>query len=515
MALGGFMGAGKSTIGALLAERIGLPFVDTDAVLTERFGPIADQVRSAGEAALRARELALLKELDDGEPRVLATGGGVFADPGHRRMLRRHHVLVSLQAPLDLLRQRVGQGVGRPLWGDDVHALFEARKGAYLDVDRVVDAAAPPREVVDEIAHYLRVSGEVHVAVPLHRYPVAVRPDLRGFGAAVKRTTRARRAVVVTDDQVGPRWGDEVVHELVEAQIEVDEPVVLPSGEEHKDLSTWSRCVEELLARRVTRDVPVIALGGGVLGDIAGFAAATTLRGLSFVQVPTTLLAMVDSAVGGKVGVDHGLGKNLIGAFHQPALVWAALSTLSTLPDRERRAGLAEVVKAAIIADAELFATLEGSGASVVMRPEPLSDLILRAVAIKAEIVAQDEREGGIRAVLNLGHTVAHGLERATSYRAFRHGEAVAIGLVTEARCSELKGLTTLGTADRIARVLGALGLPVAWPDVQIHDVIEALSLDKKRDGDMLVWPVVGDVADCRLVRLSLPEFSELLLEVV
>lgn len=509
------MGAGKSTVGAQLAAELGLPFVDTDQLLTERHGPISEQIASAGEQGFRAREAAVIKELADGIPRVIATGGGVFADDRHRQLLRRSYYLVSLHAPLATLRERVGSGPERPLWNEQVEALYQLRSSAYADVDRVVDASRPVGEIVAELQRFHRAAADVTVAIPLHRYPVCVRADLRGLGAAVRRATRADRAVVVTDEHVGPRWGAETLQELRGAGLQVGEPIVLPAGEHHKNLATWSSCVDALIERKVTRDVPVVALGGGVLGDIAGFAAASTLRGLPFVQVPTTLLAMVDSAVGGKVGVDHPSGKNLIGAFHQPALVWAALSTLQTLPERERRAGLAEVVKAAIIGDSDLFASLEQGAANRALEPGELSELVHRAVAIKAEIVAQDEREGGIRAVLNLGHTVAHGLERAAAYTDLRHGEAVAIGLVVEARCAERLGYSPPGLADRIAAVLKALGLPTTWPDVELRHVVEALSLDKKRDGAMLVWPVAFDVSDCRLVRLSLSELTGLLQEVV
>jgi shikimate kinase / 3-dehydroquinate synthase len=500
VALGGFMGAGKTTVGRALAERLGLPFVDTDAVVAARHGPIPDQIARDGEAAFRAREAAVVRELAAGPPRVVALGGGILADPDLAAQLSEGFLRVLLDVPLAVARDRVGRAADRPLWDGAVAERFAGREPHYrAHADGIVPADGPVEAVVERVAAWWRRSARVRVALGPRSYPVEIRPDLTGLGAAVRRTTGAARAVLVTEERVSPHWAAACIDALAPA-VAVGEPVVLPAGEAHKSLETWSRCVDALLRRGVDRRTPVVALGGGVLGDVAGFAAATTLRGLPLVQVPTTLLAMVDSSVGGKTAVDHPLGKNLVGAFHQPALVWAALETLSTLPDRDRRAGLGEVVKTALLGDAALFAHLEAHAGPVGRgEPEALAPVLARCAALKAEVVARDEREAGWRAILNLGHTLGHALEAALGFGALHHGEAVGIGLVAEARFGVARGWTAPGVPDRVAALLEALGLPTRWPAVDGGDVARAIGVDKKRDGAMLRLPLPADVGRVKL----------------
>jgi shikimate kinase/3-dehydroquinate synthase len=513
VAIGGFMGTGKTSVGRRLAAVLGLPFVDSDAVLVERHGPIDAQLRAGGEAAFRAREAAVIAEIADGPPAVLATGGGVFADAASRARLRRFGWLLTLDAPLPVLRLRVGAAAGRPLFDDRVAGRLAARRDGYADVDATFDADRPLAAVVAEIAAWLAVARDVPCRVGEARYPVAVRPGLDGLGAAVRRATGARTIAVVTDRTVADRWLLPTVAALRAGGLRVLDPIVIRPGEAHKTVATWAGCVDALLERGVARDVPVVALGGGVVGDLAGFAAATTLRGLPLVQVPTTLLAMVDSAVGGKVAVDHPRGKNLVGAFHHPALVWAPLRTLDTLPAREVRAGLAEIVKIALVADAGLFEALEAG-------PPPrglpaLAALVARAVALKAAIVHRDPREDGERALLNLGHTLGHGVEVAAGYGAILHGEAVAVGMVAEARAAARLGLAPPALADRIAAVLGRLGLPSDLADaaalvsrpLSADAVASAVGLDKKRRGAMLRWPVARAPGAATIVEVTVETF--------
>jgi shikimate kinase / 3-dehydroquinate synthase len=488
--LGGFMGVGKSTVGRRLASVLGLPFIDADLQLAARHGPIADQIAGVGERTFRAREAALLLGLCDGVPRVIATGGGAFAQPHLREALRAAGFLVTLSAPLPVLRRRVGDGVGRPLWDVGVAALLARRRPHYADVDLVVDADRPEPAVVDDITRWLTAARDVPVPASSGAYTVAIRSDLRGLGAAVRRATGASAVAVVTESRVAPLWLEPARRALAADGVAAPAPIVLPAGEEHKTVEVWRACLDALIARGVSRDVPVVALGGGVLGDVAGFAAATALRGLPLVQVPTTLLAMVDSSVGGKVAVDHPSGKNLIGAFHQPALVWAPLSTLDTLPAREVRAGLAEVVKVALLFDADLYEALERLPADRLPAAGALADLIARAVALKAAVVSDDEREAGPRALLNLGHTVGHAVEAAAGFGQVLHGEAVAIGLVAEARVAAELGFGPADLPARVEALLRRLGLPTRSPLLASDAAARAVSLDKKRRGAMLTWPV-------------------------
>jgi 3-dehydroquinate synthase len=282
--------------------------------------------------------------------------------------------------------------------------------------------------------------------------------------------------------------------------------VEIPDGEEHKTLATLSTIFDALLRAGIERRTPLVALGGGVVGDVTGFAAASLLRGLPVVQVPTTLLAQVDAAIGGKTAIDHAVGKNLIGAFHQPRLVLADVGVLATLPRRELLAGLAEVVKYGVIGDATLFESI-GRDPDAVRTgdPERLVAVVAACARQKAAVVAADEREErGERAVLNFGHTVGHALEAATAYGRFLHGEAVAIGMVAAARVSAGLGLCDAATVDRIASVLGRLGLPIAVPgDVSPAALGIAMRADKKSADGRIRFVAVEQVGRVRLVPLT------------
>lgn len=514
VALGGFMGVGKTTVGRRLADRLGLPFVDTDSVLAARHGPIAQQFEAAGEAVFRERERALVAELCDGAPAVVATGGGTWVDPSSRGRLRARFHTVVLRAPLDVIRGR-GVAEGRPLWGDAERLLAE-RALAYEDADRVVDADRPVDEIVDEIATGLASAGtRVHVALGERSYAVEIEAGgLDGLGERIRERLPAKRAFLVTDTNVAPLWAQPAEASLERAGFEVAR-IVLPAGEIHKTLATWSTCVDALLAGRIDRGTPVVALGGGVVGDVAGFAAATVLRGVPFVQVPTTLLAMVDSSVGGKTAVDHPSGKNLVGAFHQPQLVVAALATLGTLSRRELRAGLGEVVKTALLGDPGLFERLEADAERLADGDvAALLPVVTRCVEIKAAIVAADEREGGPRMVLNLGHTVGHALEAALGFHALLHGEAVAIGLVAETRWAARRGwCEDPQLHERLARLLARMGLPYEAPKAPLDAVLAALGVDKKRGEGNLRVPVPVRVGQVIAVELPLDSLSDLLMD--
>ncbi len=332
-----------------------------------------------------------------------------------------------------------------------------------------------------------------------------------GLYAALVQRFGSRPAVVVTDSHVAPLWAAHLVRALGGVQAEI----VLPAGEVHKTLDVWAGLVGQLLAAAVDRHTPVIALGGGVIGDLVGFAAATTLRGLPLVQVPTTLLAMVDSSVGGKTAVNHPLGKNLIGAFHQPSLVWASLHTLSTLPEGERLAGLGEVVKTALIEGEDFLAELEAAAPALrAGDPAALAPVIARCVAAKARVVAADERESGVRAWLNAGHTVGHGLETALGHGVLRHGEAVALGLVAEARWAVRAGVCLdLGLPSRLEALHAALGLPVRAPPFDRAAALAAMRLDKKSDRGTLALPVPSRAGKIELAEVPLAHLSALLSE--
>jgi 3-dehydroquinate synthase len=286
-------------------------------------------------------------------------------------------------------------------------------------------------------------------------------------------------ALIVSNETVAPLYLDRLVVSLAGADVH---SLILPDGEAYKTIDCWSQIIDKLVEIRATRDATVITLGGGVIGDMGGFAAASYMRGINFIQIPTSLLAQVDASVGGKTGFNHPLGKNLVGAFHQPVAVLVDIETLKTLPAREFSAGLAEVVKIAAIRDAEFLTWLENHAAAIMARePEAITSMIKRSIVNKADVVAEDEREAGVRALLNFGHSFGHALETLTDYRQYLHGEAVAIGMMVAGRLSELRGFCKAGFSDRLGSLLQAFDLPLDLPTkLDPADILETMKLDKK-----------------------------------
>ena len=310
-------------------------------------------------------------------------------------------------------------------------------------------------------------------------YPIHIGPGLIDRPESYLPYIRGRQVAIVTNTVVGPLYLERVRSAL--GANHVVDTIELPDGEAHKTLAQWAHILDTLLSRRHSRSTTLIALGGGVVGDLTGFAAACFQRGVDFLQVPTTLLAQVDSSVGGKTGVNHPLGKNMIGAFYQPRAVIADTSVFATLPPREYRAGLAEVVKYGIIRDASFFDWLEQAVPRLIARDgATLMQAVRRSCAIKAEVVAADEREADLRAILNFGHTFGHALETLCGYGTLLHGEAVAIGMVQASDLSVRQGLMDRAAAARVKALLSALGLPVAAPMLPQADVLEAMGADKK-----------------------------------
>ncbi len=475
LVLVGLMGAGKSSVGRRLAGRVGLPFRDADAEIECAAGcTIAELFARYGERAFREGERRVIGRLLAEGPFVIATGGGAWMDAATRAAVRRAGVAIWLRARLPVLVRRVSTRQTRPLLaggdpGEILQVLMAERHPVYAEADLVVESGDDALEVtvtrVVEALHGWREPRRLPVNLPSGGYEVVIGEGLLGrAGALLASALPQRRAVVVTDTTVAALHLPGLLAGLAGAEIEAS-VLTVPPGEGSKSLAAFGRVTDGLLAAGVERQTAVIALGGGVVGDLAGFAAACTLRGLPFVQAPTTLLAQVDSSVGGKTGINTAHGKNLLGAFHQPRRVLADVATLATLPARELRVGYAEIVKAGLIADSALFTWCEQNGAALLQgEPTLLAEAVYRACAFKAAVVGEDEREerpSDGRALLNLGHTFAHALEAACGYDgSLLHGEAVAVGLGLAMTLSARLGLCPPQDAARVLDHLAASGLP-------------------------------------------------------
>jgi 3-dehydroquinate synthase len=507
--LTGFMGTGKTTVGRLLAARLGRTFVDMDEVLARRFDkPIPAIFAEDGEAAFRAAETGLLEELAKEHGLVIGTGGGALVDAHNREVAAATGTIVCLTAGEDAILVRLGSAEDRPLLqgnGDERRArlrtLLRQRRTAYAAIPHQVDTTGlTPEEVVARVLVAVAADTELPglVRIPVQTpgqidggsYDLLLGDGiLRHAGALLaRRGVRPGPVAVVTNPMLEAHAAT-LTASLTAAGCE-PHLVLAPEGEQHKTLDTVRLLYERFLAAGLDRRGAVVALGGGVIGDMAGFAAATYLRGVPFVQIPTTLLAMVDAAVGGKVGVDLPQGKNLVGAFKQPQAVVMDVATLATLPAAEFRAGLAEVVKHGIIGAPHLFAQLEEEG------PASLLQLVADAVRVKVAVVEADPFESGLRAVLNLGHTFGHALELVSDFR-MRHGEAVAVGLVAAGNLAAELGIAPPELAARIKDVVARLGLATAVSGYDPVEIRAAMGHDKKRSGKNLRFVVpraIGDV---------------------
>ncbi len=324
-------------------------------------------------------------------------------------------------------------------------------------------------------------------------YPIYIGEDLLHDKAIFAEHLQNKRLMVVTNNTVADLYLSKLKQSLADFQVD---SIILPDGEQYKTLATWESILDELIKCKHHRDSTLLTLGGGVIGDMGGFAAATYMRGIDFIQIPTTLLSQVDASIGGKTAVNHPGGKNFIGAFAQPKAVIIDINTLDTLPEREFNAGLAEIVKAALIKDLEFFNWLEKNVAAIMLRNKKiLSEAILRACKIKCDIVAVDEKENNIRALLNLGHTFAHAIERALGYGTWLHGEAVAAGLVLAAKLSHVKGLTTAAECEQIENLLLKMNLPTKMPkDITFVQLMEGMRMDKKVKQDQLRFILLNSI---------------------
>jgi shikimate kinase/3-dehydroquinate synthase len=507
--LAGFMGTGKSTVGPLAAAKLDVPFVDTDDLVAHEAGASVPELwRREGEAAFRERERAVLEKLlSDGKPRVVALGGGTLLARDVRHAALDRAIVVTLTSEPEEILKRVGDISTRPnLAASDpkkrVADLLDARAEAYAECHASLSTDGVDADEIAEAAVAVLRRDPLVLPLGTRSYPIdVVRDRPEALTDAIARLAPST-LVVVTDAHVRRVRGAELARALSHLALpHLD--VTLAHGEEHKTLATVSTIWDAALGAGVDRDALVVAFGGGVTSDLACFAASTLLRGVRCITVPTTLLAMVDASIGGKTGFDHPAGKNLVGTIYQPRAVVVDTAHLSTLPIRELRAGLAEVVKIALATSAPLFERLEAEHAALLdPASSALVEIVREAISLKARIVRDDERENGRRAILNLGHTIGHALEAHGGYRKWLHGEAVALGLVRELAIAEKLALTPSDVTARTKRLLASVGLPTEVSPDEMHGAARFIGADKKRRGSQIALPVVTSLghADVRKI---------------
>jgi 3-dehydroquinate synthase len=536
----GLMGSGKTTIGRALAKKLNKRFIDSDHEIEARTGasiPVIFEIE--GEESFRRREAEVIRELSAQPDIVLATGGGAILHPESRTHLKNGGTVIYLRASINQILQRTGRDKNRPLLQTadprrKLEELSRQRDPLYREVaDFVIETNRPNVQfLVHTIISHLELSTKhdgadyaaalspavassfitptyvtasmntanatpsasrvtINVDLGDRSYPIVIGRGLLDDAALLPQFVKGTRAAVVTNDRVAPLYLARTVAALRAAGKVVTE-IVLPDGEEHKNWGSLMRIFDVLLAEKCDRKTTLIALGGGVIGDLTGYAAASYMRGVPFVQVPTTLLSQVDSSVGGKTGINHPLGKNMIGAFYQPQAVIADTATLHTLPPRELAAGIAEVIKHGAIIDAPFFDWIEANiGALVARNDDALAHAIRRSCEIKADVVRQDEREGGLRAILNFGHTFGHAIENGLGYGHWLHGEAVGCGMVMAADLSHRLGYIDATARDRVRTVVAAAGLPVTAPDLGVQRWLDLMEVDKKNEGGQIKFIMV------------------------
>jgi 3-dehydroquinate synthase len=550
----GFSGTGKSLVAMEVALRLNWDFLDTDDEIVEQTGkPIAEIFRQDGEGKFRELERETIRKACQQRQTVIAIGGGAIVDPQNYELLAKTGLIVCLEAKPETIYERLFREAARspetevrPLLATDnplerIRQLKASRQPHYAKADWTIHTdGLSVSEVAEEV---IRASRLLHrtdscqlsafsdkdvaciVKTAIQSYPIFVGYGLLDkLGDKMKQAALSGTVTIISDENVFSLYGSKVEGILKDAGFAINSFVV-PPGEETKSMGYAIKIYDFLVEHRTERDDIIIALGGGMVGDLAGFVAATFLRGMFWVQVPTSLVAMVDASIGGKVGVNHPEGKNLIGAFYQPNLVFADCQTLTTLPQRELTSGWAEVIKHGLILDKEFFEFLENNVNRLQeLEPQLLTRAIARSAAIKAQVVSQDEKEReGRRTLLNYGHTIAHGLEAATQYKRLLHGEAVAIGMMGAAKLSQRLGLLPSDAVERQQALLQKFGLPTslraeaASPDLSgrgrkrsnlklsIAGITRAMELDKKVRGKAIHWVLLQDIGKA-VIRSDVPQ---------
>jgi len=494
------MGAGKSVVGKLLAEKLERKYYDTDSLVEKAAGKtISELFEESGEEQFRSVESSVLKKVSSEKNAVISCGGGLLLQEENRKIMSETGTSIFLDtSPETLLNRLIKSNDKRPLLKglsdteklDKINEMLADRLPLYQSSDYSVNTNEKSVEdVVSAVIKILTASTPAMIVDLGERsYPIYIQQGISSkIGKIITDLPLGRKIAIITDEIVSELHLDAIVKNLSDTGFEVLN-VKIPAGESSKSLAVMSTLYDRLLEERFERNSTIIALGGGVVGDLAGFAAATLLRGLNFVQVPTTLLAQVDSSVGGKVGINHKMGKNLIGSFYQPNAVIIDTDFLSTLPQKELLCGMAEVIKYGLILDYEFAKDISNNFSGILKfnDQEQTIKLIKRCVELKAEVVAKDEQESGLRRILNFGHTFGHSVEAILPRGSITHGEAVAFGMIAAIRLSELLDLLSSDQSEEALNLVKNIPKAESIKEIVVSDIMDSMISDKKvKDGEI------------------------------
>lgn len=530
----GFSGTGKSSVGREVARQLGWRFVDTDEEIIKAEGKSIESIfKENGEIRFRELESTHLATVSSQKHQIVSTGGGMVISEHNQRMMRNNGLVICLEASPMTIQRRLDPNESdskdfsvRPLLKDldplsRICSLKSQRQVAYSQADWMVQTDRLTKDqVVKEVVRAINLLSQrlklfvtepkdeldTIVATSSGEYPVCIDWGiLDNFGKTIIQKVSAGAAYIITDD--GAHKHARRVQVSLETVGVPTHMFIVPQGEQSKSLEMAHHMYQWLAGRKAERGHLIVAVGGGVVGDLAGYVASTFLRGMPLVQVPTTLLAMMDSSIGGKTAVDLVQGKNLVGAFYNPILVFADVQTLQTLPQSEVISGWAEAIKHGLILDEGLVRVFEDKRKFILGLDRTVTtDVIRQSVAIKAKVVSVDEKETkGIRILLNYGHTIGHAIESVTSYNKFRHGEAVSIGMAGAADISMGMGLLSSDETSRQTELLESYGLPVKYDDIGVTDLVGAMSLDKKNSNGAIRWVLLERIGHA-ITRNDIPE---------
>jgi shikimate kinase/3-dehydroquinate synthase len=507
----GFMGSGKDSVGKKISKKTDLSFISMDdyIVFTEKRS-INSIFEESGEDYFRKIEKETLKRIKNIRNVVVATGGGVVKDEENRKILSKMGEVIYLYTNLDAVKQRLNKDKTRPLIKDkdNIIKIYNERmkKGFYDFADTKIDTSAiKPTKVAEKILKHLQIkpategikAKKYKLKAESKEYPIYIgRNILEDNNSSIDLKLKSDKVAIISNPAVGALYIEETEKMLTNKGIK-PYICIIPDGEKYKNFDTIKKIFDMLLKENMDRSSSIIALGGGVIGDMGGFVASTLKRGVSLIHIPTTLIAQVDSSIGGKTGFDHPLGKNMIGTFYQPDTVLIDIKKLLTLPEKEYRNGLAEVIKYGITHDVQLFNILENQQKEIINRETILLEKIVsKCVKIKKEVVEEDEKEEkGKREVLNYGHTIGHIIETLTGYSKYSHGEAVAIGMVEEARLAQKEGFLSNEDFKRIESLIKKYGLPSFIPgNINREEMKNYVSQDKKVRKRKIRLPVPTEI---------------------